>query len=678
MEKNLQILSETALDIQSDGAPIVVRTLRVAYDYTYNREILFVLCENRSPLSVRSVYFDLLCYDDAGDRLGECSGACMRGLNAAPDSAFGEDVPTVIPFSGTCTVKLSLQKVVFEDNSVWRIGDAPIPLPTADDSPSPIPSDNIDKSSSEPEPINTAEATPPVIPSEWLNPPKTADGYRKAAEGLSALNDPQKSYLATKFAALADKLEADAAEAARREAEANALAARDAEYRRLTACKPETADDWETIADEWKALANYKDAPKRSAEALKKSKSIRAAQKRAADKAAEAARIAAQQKAAKRKARIKAALWIGSTVLVLTALILVTVLVALPASKRDRYRDAEKLIDEGKYTEAISAFEALGSFSDSAERIRQLKIDLTGSEDALFYTSTDYPCFSIENGTLSNNQQQYRITATEIRIPDYLDNQKVTALSADFFSTMTKVTKIILPSSVTSIGDSAFAGCTSLASIEAPGAVKIGAKAFRGCTALTEITLPESLTEIGDAAFQGCSSLRKVVLPESLRKLPSSLFLSCTALTELHLGSRLTAVGDSAFAYCRTMQSITLPETVTSIGNNAFLGCTALTEITLPNGVLTVGDKAFGGCIQLVKASMGSSLAKLAPRAFSGCSALTEVSLPSTLTQIGYSAFENCDQLTTLRFGGSESDWTQVDIQHDNSPLTSVTIVYGE
>ena len=689
MENNLQLISEKILSAadQTKDAPIFISSLRVAYDYTYNRELLFVTCQNCCSYTIRSVYFDLDCKDDAGDSLGQLKGESLRGLSVSPTLAFGSETPVVLSLKGTAQIDLHLQKVVFTDGSVWRVGDPPVDTPVdapVADAPAEeaVTASAVDTAEEIPETtIESVEQTvsePAPIPAEWLNPPATVEGYRTAAEGLATLNDPSKAYLIKKFTTLTDKLESEAAEAARKAAEAELAAKRDAEYKRLTALTPATADELDAATEAWKALGNYKDAPKRAAEAAKKAKSLRTSEKRLAQKRAEEERIAAELAAAKRKKRTKAAIWIGSVAAVILAITLFITLVAIPAARYSKYSRTTDLVSEGRYTEALALLEELGDYEDCKQRIKDLKKVLTGREDALFYSAEEYPQYTIENGVLSFNTQTFKYTGKTLTIPDFFADQKVTAIAASSFTKSPNLEKVIVAPTVTTIGKSAFANCTRLTSFEAPGLVTLEAEVFSGCTALKTVKLPDSLAAIGENAFQGCTALTEIDLPENLRRLPDGLFLRCTSLKKLTFSSRLTAIGNDTFSFCTSLPSITLPETLESIGNNAFLACTSFTTLTIPDGVTSVGDKAMANCTALTEVKLSANLSKLSSRTFAGCRALTTVTLPAALTQIGYSVFEDCTALQKVHYSGSQSDFDKVEILGENGLLTADKIVFGK
>ena len=102
----------------------------------------------------------------------------------------------------------------------------------------------------------------------------------------------------------------------------------------------------------------------------------------------------------------------------------------------------------------------------------------------------------------------------------------------------------------------------------------IGNYAFQGCSSLTSITIPESVTSIGEWVFSGCSSLTSVIIPDGV-----------------------TEIGNYAFKGCSSLTSITIPESVTEIGQAAFYDCSSLTSITIPESVTSIGDQAFDGTV---------------------------------------------------------------------------------
>ena len=188
------------------------------------------------------------------------------------------------------------------------------------------------------------------------------------------------------------------------------------------------------------------------------------------------------------------------------------------------------------------------------------------------------------------------------------------------------VKKVVIEDGVTSIGNSAFAGCSSLTSITLSNNItNIGNSAFAGCSSLTSITIPDSVTSIGEGAFSGCSSL-----------------------TSITLSNNITNIGNSAFAGCSSLTSITIPDSVTSIGEGAFSGCSSLTSITIPDGVTSIGDATFYACSSLTSLTIPNSVTSIGEGAFFGCSSLTSITIPSSITSIGKYAFDNCTNLTTI------------------------------
>ena len=205
--------------------------------------------------------------------------------------------------------------------------------------------------------------------------------------------------------------------------------------------------------------------------------------------------------------------------------------------------------------------------------------------------------------------------------------------------------------SVTSIGDYAFWGCSSLTSVEIPNSVtSIGYGAFSSCTGLTSVEIPNSVTSIGDYAFAYCIGLTSIVIPNSVTSIGEYAFRNCTALQNIAIPNSVTIIEESAFSGCSGRTSIEIPNSVTSIGYYAFSGCSTLTSITIPNSVTSIGDYAFQNCYGLTSVTIGTGVKKIYSEAFAKCSNLTDVyclatTVPSTYTN----AFnESYPEYTTL------------------------------
>lgn len=182
--------------------------------------------------------------------------------------------------------------------------------------------------------------------------------------------------------------------------------------------------------------------------------------------------------------------------------------------------------------------------------------------------------------------------------------------------------------------------------------VGIANMAFRNCAQLTSVVIPETVTSIGQYAFYGCTALASVNIPSGVTAINARTFYNCNSLASLDIPAGVTSIGSLAFCGCELLASLHIPAAVASIGESAFEGCNALKTVTVDpaneyyrtvNGVLFNAD-----CTELVlyPAAMGgkqynvpATTVSIAPQAFYYASALQDLYIPGTVKNVGEEAF---------------------------------------
>ena len=240
------------------------------------------------------------------------------------------------------------------------------------------------------------------------------------------------------------------------------------------------------------------------------------------------------------------------------------------------------------------------------------------------------------------------------------------------------ITKVVVGSGVTSIGDYAFYSCSKLATVNLPTGLKtIGACSMCNCDGLVTIVIPNTVTSIGNSVFEDCNKLKNVTLSDTLSSIGTAAFYSCTSLTSITLPDSLTSIGASAFRESY-LSGITLPKNLTSMGSNVFYGCSNLAEVSWSSSLTFVPEKTFGwNNKRISEMSLPEGVTQISSNAFSGSSQLNTLYLPLSLEIIASGAFSSCSNLTDVYYAGTQAEAEQIQVGTGNAYLSSALWHYG-
>ena len=332
---------------------------------------------------------------------------------------------------------------------------------------------------------------------------------------------------------------------------------------------------------------------------------------------------------------------------------------------------------------------------------KTLTINYTAGANGSYYTMPNYTLYT----TSASNNAPWKDLIDDVE--NLVLTGSINNIGRGAFCNFTKLKTITFDDNkmLTTIGEGAFYGCTSLESLNIPYYITtIGSKAFQGCTALKEITTGRTsrCATIGAQAFDGCTGIETVVFyPTSLTvgsnafdsaiKSSAKLYVTNTTshplktyfdnvqnlATTLYCGENvnwsvssdgtLTVSNSNTNVYYRTydydsadatpwadvassITKVVVTGRIYCIGKYLFSGLTNLTSVDL-TGVTDlheIRDCAFRDCEKLTSISIPSTVTTIGQFAFAGCSKLTSVTLPENIKYIAYAQFQNCTSLESI------------------------------
>ncbi len=398
----------------------------------------------------------------------------------------------------------------------------------------------------------------------------------------------------------------------------------------------------------------------------------------------------------------------------------------------------------------------------------EVEYSVTSIEESAFYNCYGLTAVTIPNSVTSIGNYAFNRCSglTSVTIPN-----SVTSIGSYAFYNCSGLTSITIPNSVTSIGSNAFSECSGLTTVHItdisawceisfgnydsnplqyahhlylgdneikdliiPNSVtSIGDYVFCNCTGLTSVTIPNSVTSIGDGAFSGCTGLTSVTIPNSVTSIGSRAFYNCSDLTSVTIPNSVTSIGEYAFSNTNLKKTIWLTNTPPSgytnakgsinyVANNQYSSlsnvkvypflssifevdgikyvpvspsertCDAIDccydesvknikiakqvvykGVTLNVGCINaytcygnnfieqaelfndsnIGDYAFNGCTALERITLGDKVTAIGVCAFLDCSALQSVTIPNAVTTIGQYAFSGCSKMTNASIGNA-------------------------
>ena len=247
----------------------------------------------------------------------------------------------------------------------------------------------------------------------------------------------------------------------------------------------------------------------------------------------------------------------------------------------------------------------------------------------------------------------YNLYVDDIVIPETVTYKGITFTvtavgDRAFANSQGLLTSVIVPNTVTTIGELAFASCPYLHTVVLPNSVKVvGNKTFMACPSLTSVQLPVGINNLPNEMFYSCFGLASIVIPPTVIRIEDLVFAE-TGLTTIDIPESVTYIGVDAFSLCDRLIDVNIPNSVTELGEGTFHSCRQLQSVHLPENLQVIPASLLSGCYNLTSVTFPETLSEIGDYAFFDCCRLTEIELPNSVTSLGTAAFQFCGELEAI------------------------------
>ena len=286
---------------------------------------------------------------------------------------------------------------------------------------------------------------------------------------------------------------------------------------------------------------------------------------------------------------------------------------------------------------------------------------LTGAKWFTSYSGSTGSCTWSTSGTtltISGSGAMADYTAGSAPWPDY-------------------ITKVVINSGVTKVGNYAFYDMPNLTEVQIAGSVtNIGTYAFARSRQLASVSLTSGLTTLSEGAFANCDSLTTITLPTTVTTIGAYAFNGDNALTNVETGTAITSIGKYAFADSGIYSAL-VPASVTTISDYAFSSCENLVNVVIQNGVTTIGKGAFSYDTSLAKVELPASITTIGDNAFDGCNNMLSFSMGKNVTSLGKEVLKNTRNLERIKVDPLNSTYECIANNIVTRSGAVVTVLYG-